>query len=145
MQNTDLIQEVVNDHEQIKTMMSAVDSAQGPGKALAFKALADKLKHHEAAEQRVVHPLSREAQGGDMVAQERITEEKKAETVLTRLEKLDVESADFAAGFASLKKDVLAHATSEESKEHPRIRKSIAAERLVQLAAEYRKVEAGVA
>ena len=115
-----VIDAVQRDHREVEHLLEAVESTSGSGRELAFGQLAAKLKAHEAAEQKVVHPLTVEA-GDAEEAQALRAEESAAAKSLKELEGLDVDSAEFATGFARLKTDVLAHAEEEEHDEHPRL------------------------
>jgi hypothetical protein len=113
-----LIDAIQRDHREVEQMLEAVESASGDGRHRAFEQLAAKLKAHEAAEQKVVHPLTAE-EGDAEEAQALRSEESKAAEALTELEGLDVDSPEFERGFARLKADVLAHAQEEERDELP--------------------------
>jgi hemerythrin superfamily protein len=94
--------------------------------------LTRKLVAHETAEQEVVHPLLKKAGDGSGTCA-RLTAEKEGEKALAELQKKGTEDPQFPALFASLKGDVLRHAEAEESEEHPKIRASVAPERLQSL------------
>ena len=108
--------------------------------ARAFDELATKLKAHEAAEQKVVHPLTAEEGDADE-ARVLQAEESAASRALAKLEGLDVDSAPFETGFAKLKADVLAHAQEEERDEHPRLVQDTPADELERRKAQFEKVE----
>ena len=96
----------------------------------AFGRLAAKLKAHEAAEQKVVHPLA--AHEGDAdEAQALQAEESAASNALRELEGLDVDSREFESAFDRLKTDVLAHAQEEEREEHPRLMRETSMDELL--------------
>ncbi len=80
------------------------------------------LAVHETAEEEIVHPAARRAlPNGPVVVEARLREENAAKTALTKLEKLDVDSAEFETAFRALKADVLAHADAEEREEFDRL------------------------
>jgi hypothetical protein len=137
----DVIDEVLHDHEEIKTLFARVESASGDGRLEAFQDLVRKLAVHETAEQEIVHPLALQANVKD-VRDERVTEEKEAEIVLDELLKMGPDDPGFATKFESLKRDVLEHAEREEAEEHPRIRTAIDQNRLRMLAPAFRAAEA---
>lgn len=138
---TDVIDEVVKDHEEIKALFARVESATGDAKQEAFEELVRRLAVHETAEQEVVHPLLRQA-GREDIRDERISEEKEAEVVLADLLKMGTEDAAFDTAFESLKTDVLHHAEMEEQTEHPKIRQEMDAGKLEKLAPAFRAAEA---
>jgi hemerythrin superfamily protein len=136
----DVIDEVIDDHAQIKRLFAEVESATGTGKRDAFEALMRKLVVHETAEQEVVHPLTRAAHA-EGVVDERLSEEKEGERMLAELAEIGPDDAGFDATFTKLKEDVLQHARMEEQHEHPKIRAEIEESRLRQLATAFRAAE----
>jgi iron-sulfur cluster repair protein YtfE (RIC family) len=113
-----LVDAIQRDHREVEQMLEAVTSSSGDARRQAFEQLAAKLKAHETAEQKVVHPLTAEEGGADE-AEALQAEESAAANALKKLEGLEVDSPDFERGFARLKADVLAHAQEEEQDEHP--------------------------
>jgi hemerythrin superfamily protein len=138
---TDVIEEVLKDHNEIKELFTRVEQSIGDQKREAFEELVRKLAVHETAEQEVVHPLARKAEASDVV-EERLTEEKEGERALSELVKMGVEAPEFKDMFEQLKADVLFHASKEETDEHPKIRSGVKAAQLEKLAAIYRAAEA---
>ena len=115
-----VIDAIQRDHREVEQLLAAVSSASGQARRRAFDELAAKLRAHEAAEQKVVHPLTAEEGDADE-ARVLQAEESAASKALEKLEGLDVDSAQFERGFAKLRADVLAHAQEEERDEHPRL------------------------
>ena len=122
MTDDTLIEAIQRDHREVEQMLEAVEAASGDRRHRAFEELAAKLKAHEAAEQKVVHPLTAE-EGDAEKAQTLRAEETAAARALNELEGLDVDSPEFESGFARLTADVLAHAHEEEHDEHPRLKR----------------------
>ncbi len=138
----DLIATVRSDHLEIKDLFSQVTSAIGvDAKREAFEGLVRKLAVHETAEEEVVHPLLYQAPGGESVAQARVDEESKSKELLSDLEKMGVDHAEFDARFAHLRSEVLAHAEREEQEEHPKLKQAVDEEKLQQLAGVFRAAE----
>lgn len=136
----DVIAAVLEDHAEIKELFARVDAAGNRDeKAEACRALVEKLVTHETAEQEVVHPLARD--GDEAVVSERLDEEKSGEQLLSELETLDVESADFDRRFAKVREAVLEHAEAEERDEHPIIDRHHDTERLQSLVSVFRSAE----
>jgi len=129
MADDTLIDAIQRDHHEVEAMLQAVASASGAARRDAFEQLTVKLKAHEAAEQKVVHPLAAEEGDADEARALR-AEESAASKALTELEGLDVDSREFESGFARLKADVLAHAQEEEREEHPRLMRETSADEL---------------
>ena len=128
-QQTDLIDTVQRDHREVEQMMEAVTSASGVARRNVFEQLAAKLKAHETAEQKVVHPLTA-AEGDAEEARALQAEESAASKALGELKDLDVDSPEFEGQFAKFKADVLAHAREEEREEHPRLQSGTSPEEL---------------
>jgi Hemerythrin HHE cation binding domain len=126
-----LIEVIRDDHQQIKTMLEPVRTGMH---ADAFQQLVAKLAVHETAEEEVVHPLTRNAPGGEPVVEQRLEEEDKGKKALAELEKMGVDDPRFPAGFEQLRTEVLAHAQHEEQEEHPKLAQSVDQEKLRSLA-----------
>ena len=129
MKDDTLIDAIQRDHREVEEMLEAVTSAKGSARRDAFEQLAAKLKAHEAAEQKVVHPLTVEEGDADE-ARALQAEESAASSALKELEGLDVDSPEFENAFARLKEDVLAHAEEEEHEEHPRLMRETSTDEL---------------
>lgn len=114
----DVVTYLKNQHEEIKACFARVSSATGEQKQEEFDQLRRLLAVHETAEEEVVHPRAkREIANGEKVVDARLEEENEAKHVLSELEKLDVNSSEFAAKLESFRKDVVAHAEAEEHEE----------------------------
>jgi hemerythrin superfamily protein len=114
----DVIQFIQSQHQQIKALFDVVLAAHGDARSKAFFEIRRLMAVHETAEEEIIHPAARRVLAdGDAVIRARLAEEKKAKTVLAELEKLDVDSAEFATKMRALKTDVIAHAESEEREE----------------------------
>ena len=120
MTDETVIDVIQRDHREVEQLLQAVESGSGDARREAFEQLAAKLKAHEAAEQKVVHPLTADEGDADE-AQALRAEESAASRALKELDGLDADSAEFESGFARLKADVLAHVQEEEHEEHPRL------------------------
>ena len=135
---TDLIQAIREDHQQIKSLLETVRTQLD---AEAFQKLVSKLAVHETAEEEVVHPLTRNAPGGEPVVEQSLEEEDKGKKALSELEKMGVQDPRFPASFEQLRTDVLAHAQHEEQDEHPKLARSVDAKKLESLARVFRSAE----
>jgi hemerythrin superfamily protein len=114
-----IIDVLLEQHARIRTLFSQVAASQGAAKQASFDELRELLAVHEVGEEMVLRPVSKGFVGD--VAQACNDEEKQAAKVLAGLEKLDVDSAEFAQQFASFEQDVSNHAAYEESEEFPRV------------------------
>lgn len=116
----DVIRILLEQHARIRELFKDVTSAEGEHKQQAFDELRALLAVHETAEEMVLRPVSSDAAGKE-VAEARNDEESEANEVLKKLEKLDVDSADFDELLAQFEKAVDEHAEAEESEEFPHI------------------------
>lgn len=118
----DVVTFLKEQHDQIKALFQQVITTRGEARTHAFYALRRMLAVHETAEEEVVHPAARKAlPDGEEVVQARLQEERDAKEVLAKIEKLDVDSAEFDTRIRELQASVLAHAESEERYEFDRI------------------------
>lgn len=109
-------------HEQIKALFAQVASSTGSEREEHFVELRRLLAVHETAEEEVVHPRAKqELPDGESIVRARLEEENEAKQVLTALEALAIDSSEFETKFASLQKDVLAHAAAEETQEFAKL------------------------
>jgi hemerythrin superfamily protein len=129
-------------HAEIKRLLSAVTDSAGDERQQNFDELRRLLAVHETAEELVLRPITRkDVPGGDSIADARMEEENKSKEVLAKLEKLDVDSAEFESTYASFKADVLEHATHEEAEEFPAVRQHEDQESLGKLASRIEAAE----
>jgi hemerythrin superfamily protein len=126
---TGVVGAVQRDHREIEQMLDNVESSSGAKRQDAFARLAEKLQAHEAAEEKVVHPLAKD-EGNAGTVDELVGEEQTASKALEKLQGLDVDSEAFEQAFQQLKRDVLAHAEQEERDEHPRLLEETPADEL---------------
>lgn len=114
----DVVQFLKEQHEQIKAGFKQVQTSFGEERKTSFLALRRLLAVHETAEEEIVHPAARRAlANGEAVVDARLQEENEAKKVLSELEDLDVDSAEFIRQFALLEASVLFHARAEEENE----------------------------
>ncbi|TYB98922.1 hemerythrin domain-containing protein [Micromonospora sp. WP24] len=140
-QTQDVVDLLLQQHEQIRSLFAQVKSADGERKRDAFHQLVRLLAVHESAEEQVVHPAARDG-AGDAVVDARLHEEDQAAHVLSELYDLGVDSPDFDARFAEFEQAVLAHATHEEQEEFPMLRRKTDPDRLRRMAGAVRAAEA---
>src|ERR671932_43391 len=88
----DVVDLLVQQHDEVKSLMGRVLSASGPDRQRAFDAVRETLARHEAAEEAVLRPLVGEVPGGEEEAAQRTFEETHAKETLGELEQLDVDS-----------------------------------------------------
>ncbi|MBE1604321.1 hemerythrin domain-containing protein [Actinopolymorpha pittospori] len=134
---------LLEQHEQIRTLIAQVQSATGDRKRERFEDLVRLLAVHETAEEEIVHPTARrEIPDGERVVESRLNEESQAKDELAELYDLGVGHPDFDTKFAALADAVAKHASHEESEEFPGLRREISAEDLRKMAGAVRAAEA---
>lgn len=138
----DVIELLVEQHRQIRQHFDRVRAASGASRDAAFTELRRLLAVHETAEEQVVHPRTRRELGdGDVVADERLREERFAKQLLVELERLDTDSPEFIESFAELEAAVLAHAENEERDEFSRLTEELDEAQLRRMATALRLAE----
>jgi hemerythrin superfamily protein len=139
----DVVDLLLAQHDQIKTLFGEVSAAQGDRKRELFEDLVRLLAVHESAEEEVVHPTARrKIDEGDAMVDRRLREEDEAKHALAELYDLGVCHPEFDAKFAALASAVIEHATREENEEFSFLRRSVPAERLQRMAGAVRVAEA---
>jgi hemerythrin superfamily protein len=128
---SDVIEFLLNQHQQVKGLLDDVLASTGEERQRYFDTVREMLARHETAEEMIVRPLTRKAPGGEQVAQGRMDEENEAKVVLADLEKMEVDSPAFTAKFTEFRTSVLAHAEHEEREEFPLLRQNTDPEALV--------------
>lgn len=135
-----VIEVVQLEHVVIEELLAAVEAAAGAERKDAFERLAAYLAKHEAAEQQVVHPATETVD--DEVAEERESEEDRADVKLAELGAMDADSPEFDEAFAEFRDAVLRHARHEEDEEHPKLERELTTEELEHMATEFAEAEA---
>lgn len=115
---SDVTKIIGSQHEQVKAQLTKVADSSGDERAKAFHRLRLMLALHETGEEVSVHPQVI-ARANGHVGNERVEEEHEAAATFGELERLDVDSDEFASGFGDLADDVREHAEAEEEKEWP--------------------------
>jgi len=139
----DVVQFLVGQHQQIKTLFREVLAQSGQAREEAFFELRRLLAIHEAAEEEVVHPRARrDLDNGEPLIEERLEEEHEAKVALSELEELDVDSDEFTAKIRELQSAVLEHAEHEENEEFDRLRKALTDEELARMTNSVKLAEA---
>jgi Hemerythrin HHE cation binding domain len=120
----DVVEYLVDQHDELRTLLARVLGATGPARQRAFDAARAALARHEAAEQAVLRRLTAEAPGGQALAEARTREEDRAAQALALLERYDVDSVLFETEFREFEGAVLEHADKEETVEFPLLRRT---------------------
>jgi hemerythrin superfamily protein len=128
---TDVVDFLINQHEQIKSLFADTLAASGKSREKAFVDLRRLLAVHETVEEEIVHPRAkRKIANGAAVVKARLSEEHEAKTVLQKLEKLDVDSKEFTHTLIALRDAVLDHAEHEERDEFTRLGEQLSSDEL---------------
>lgn len=138
----DVVELLKEQHERIRSMFDAVEGSHGDERKERFAELRRLLAVHETAEELVVHPRARVAEGGNDVVDARLEEEHSAKEVLSRLDRMDQGDPDFTPTLAQLRTSVLDHAQMEEQQEFPLLRRDNDEESLALMAKAVRAAEA---
>src|ERR1700749_5162499 len=128
---TDVVRFLVRQHEQIKSMFAETLAASGKAREQAFVELRRLLAVHETAEEEIVHPRAkRKIPNGDKIVEARLDEENEAKTVLSELEKLDVDAESFTEVLTKLRDAVVEHAEQEETQEFVKLEQQLGGDEL---------------
>lgn len=139
---TDVVDLLLAQHQRIRDLFDAVQTAEGATRRQRFAELRRLLAVHETAEEMVVHPRARDSRGGHAVVDARLAEEHAAKEILSRLDGMDPADPEFDSGFAQLRRAVLDHAASEEREEFPLLRENVDDKTRTRMAAAVRAAEA---
>jgi hemerythrin superfamily protein len=137
----DVISLLERQHRQIRELFAELDTAAESGRQDLFRSLVRLLAVHETAEEEVVHPAVRVADGGEAVVDARIDEERRAKELLSTLDRMGPGAEGFNLLLLQLRTEVLAHAENEEREEFPRLRLAHDEQRLRGMAAAVRAAE----
>ena len=122
----DVVRFLVTQHEQIKALFAETLAASGKAREQAFVELRRLLAVHETAEEEIVHPRAkRKIPNGDKIIGARLDEEHEAKTVLSELEKLDVDDQSFTDMLTKLRDAVVEHAEQEERQEFVKLAREL--------------------
>jgi hemerythrin superfamily protein len=134
-QQKDVVDVLLAQHERLRAMFGEVCAASGKQKQDLFEDLVRLLAVHEAAEEELVHPLSRrDNAAGNTVVDARLAEEQQAKRDLADLYRMGTGDPGFDAGYQRLQRAVLAHAEHEEHEEFPALRRAVPTGQLSRLA-----------
>jgi hemerythrin superfamily protein len=124
-----VVEFLVNQHEQIKSLFADTLNATSEAREGPFTELRRLLAVHETAEEEIVHPRAkRELANGPETVDKRLQEENEAKKVLAELETLDVSTEAFATLLSKLHDAVTDHATKEETEEFSQLEEELSSE-----------------
>jgi hemerythrin superfamily protein len=115
-ERSDAVEMLRQQHDEIRTLMDAVNAGTGASRQPDFETLVRVLAVHETSEEEVVYPavsaLGREAAA---MVQQRKREEGAAKRALADLEQMGADAAGFADAFVRFSRSVDEHAAAEEA------------------------------
>ena len=139
----DIIELLRDEHEDLRELLSEVLSAEPLARTEPFRYLVSRLAAHEAAEEALVHSVSRnEVPGGQEPADLALEQEASAERMLAAMEDLEPSSEEFVAALKELEQAVLEHAEHEEQHEFPLIEEHLTITRRRELAEAFQVLRA---
>jgi len=139
----DVVDLLLDQHQQIKNLFTQLASAQGPRKKELFQELVRLLAVHESAEEEVVHPRARKIkEAGDQEVESRLQEENEAKRQLSDLYDMGVDHPQFDSKLAELAAAVVEHATNEENEEFVHLRRSVDPKQLQRMTGALKAAEA---
>lgn len=141
MATTTIIDHLRDEHDQVRALFARLDQTAAGDRKDLFAEIVSELAGHEAAEQALVHPRTREAAQGDKIADSVVGEEQEAEELMTEMESMDPESSEFLAKFQTLRDNVLAHAEHEEDKEFPRLADVLDHDEMTSLTGQFERIK----
>ncbi|MDX3235046.1 hemerythrin domain-containing protein [Streptomyces sp. ME03-5709C] len=117
----DVVRILLQQHAHIRDLFSNVRKTRGERRQEWFDELRATLAVHETAEEMILRPVARRT-AGEAEADARDREEKAASEALAGLERMEVDSDEFATEFRLFERAVIAHAEREEREEFPAVR-----------------------
>jgi hemerythrin superfamily protein len=140
--SVDIIDALTRDHREAEQLLGRYEAVDGHRDEW-FANVRESLVRHEVAEELAVYPAVRKAADGseDMV-DSRLDEQAKAEEELSKLESMDIESAEFNHAFTTLRATVLEHAQNEERTVFPVIEASTSADDRQMMGRRYERAKA---
>jgi hemerythrin superfamily protein len=119
-----LVELLLRDHRKVKRRLGQLDSTFDENLGIYFCKLREGFVRHERAEELIVYPAFREkVRGGDVIANECITEHSRAEETLADLSEQDPQSPSFRAQLIVFRLALLAHAKHEEAHIFPALQR----------------------
>jgi len=139
----DVIDLLLEQHDEIRSLFSELRRAQGAAKEELFEDLVRLLAVHETAEETVVHPVARrELESGEQVVDQRLEEEDGAKKELADLYDMGVDHPEFDRRLRAFEADVIQHVTKEEAEEFLRLCGAVDLDTLRRMAGALRAAEA---
>jgi Hemerythrin HHE cation binding domain len=127
----DVLDLLIEQHTRIRELFAEVEASAAAARAELFHRLVRLLAAHEAADGRVVHPLTRlHVHGGDHIVADRLAQERANRETLAALTELGPDAPEFPRLLGEFRTTVLEHANHEEAYEFCYLRRDVPAEEL---------------
>lgn len=118
MKNTDVLEEIKNEHEKFRDLIQKIENETGESKKSLFETLKMDVTAHHKAEEAVLFPdvKSKSDEEGKDIVLEMIEEHNLGTYQMSLLDRTSVDNDTWDAKFSVLK-EVLTHHMDEEEKE----------------------------
>lgn len=136
----DVVAVLLEQHARIRELFGKVKQSSGEERRKTFDELRALLAVHETAEEMILRPVAADT-AGKAEAETRNKEEAEANKVLSELEKMDVDSAEFTHRLGEFEASVVEHAEQEEHEEFPAVRAGCSEDQLRKMGSRLQSVE----
>lgn len=133
---TDLAELIAADHRAVEALFDRLDADAGDRKEVVEE-LVKALSRHAVAEEQVVYPALRAAEGGDLLADHAIDEHQVVKDALNRVDGGKPDDENVASSLTTVMEEVRLHANREEAELLPALRAAVGDERMVELGRAY--------
>ena len=123
-QGTDVATIIQQDHARIEALFDQLDSGTGD-RAEATKEVVRLLSQHATAEEQVLYPALRKAEGGDALVEHAIEEHQVVKDALVRVDRMDPGDEGFASSLTTVMEEVRLHVAEEERQLLPLLRETV--------------------
>jgi hemerythrin superfamily protein len=133
---TDVAALVAADHREVEALFDQLDAGTGDRGAIAQEVVR-LLSRHAVAEEQVLYPALRAAEGGDQLADHAIQEHQVVKDALSRVQRGDPDDEGFGSSLTTVMEEVRLHANQEEAELLPLLREVVGEERMAELGRDY--------
>ncbi|HVX43698.1 MAG TPA: hemerythrin domain-containing protein [Mycobacteriales bacterium] len=143
-QQRDVVEVLTHDHREVEDLFGQIEAAGGDPekKSDLVEQVTIELVRHSVAEEQWLYPAVREkVSGGDLLADQEISEHAEVEQLLKDLERLQPADSEYAAKLASLMSDVRQHVQEEENELFPKLTAASTPDELRELGAKIERAK----